>query len=124
MLREPCSGHCALLPPGFGSQQPGKTVSPRVVPSMSVIPGLLLIKEGAQGRVLFTPFSWSVWALYSSPVVHSLCFSPFDLPCGLGQAGVKENNSAPSACTLLGLGTYLCLLGVGSPPATPGANGA
>lgn len=56
---------------------------------MSVIPGLLT-NEGAQGRVFAHPLSWSIWALYSSPIVHSLCVSPFDLPCGLGQAGGKK----------------------------------
>lgn len=45
----------ALLPPSFGNQQHRKAVSPRVVPAMSVIPGLLLTKEGAQGRVFVHP---------------------------------------------------------------------
>lgn len=79
---------------------------------MSVIPGLLLTKEGAQVGCSFTPFSWSIWALYSSPTVHNLGFSPFDLPRCLGQAGVRGNNIAPSACTVLGLGAYLCCWGL------------
>ena len=57
---------------------------------MSVIPGLLLIGEGHRVGYLFIPFFRSLWALYSSAVVQSLCFSPFALPRSLSQAVGKR----------------------------------
>lgn len=85
---------------GFGNQPHRKAVSPRVVPSVFVIPGLLLA-ERAQGGVFVHP-----------PILVHLgrkfIISPADLPC-LGQAGRKrKHNTTSSACTLLGLGACLC----------------
>ena len=67
---------CFLL--GFGDQQHRKAVSPGVVPSMSVIPGLLLAGEGAQGRVSVHPLlSVPLGPLFIScgpePMLFSFC---------------------------------------------------
>lgn len=56
---------------------------------MSVIPGLLLTKEGAQGRAFVHP----LLLVHLGPLFLTYCPQPMhfsDLPCGLGQAEGKR----------------------------------
>lgn len=49
--------HCSLSPSSWLWEPAQESSQPQVVPSMFVIPGLLLTKEGAQVGCLFIPFS-------------------------------------------------------------------
>lgn len=78
---------------------------------MSVIPGLLLTKEGAQGGCLFMPFFWSIWALFTHHP-EPLAFLLLPSHIVLVRQGARGNHAALSACTLLEPGVYLCLWGL------------
>lgn len=72
---------------------------------MSVIPGLLLTKQRAQGRVFVHP----LLLVHLGPIFHHLwsiayAFLLLTSHVVLVRQGIRENNSTPSACTLLGLG--------------------
>lgn len=87
----------------MGTNSTKKAVSHRVVPSVFVIPGLLLAKEG-QGRWFILPIL-VYWALYSSSV-HNILFWPLRQKI----KGIKHHH--PPACIMLGLGAYLCCWGL------------
>lgn len=57
MLEGAMLRHCSPFPSSWlGEPQAQESSQLQVVPSMFVIPGLLLTKEGARGRVFVLPF--------------------------------------------------------------------